>query len=136
MKESERARERERKREGKDSWVHRVQLLLFLDSCICLCLLAPLRRFTRLWSSSLRASRRITWHIFFVVRVIYTFSGRLAPFQGPGPDLHSWPYVRRITGTRVITSFAFRDTCNIRNIFMNISADHTVHGHSVLGYMF
>lgn len=128
--------------------MHGVQLLLFLDSCICLCLFFPLffpprRRFTAFWSSSFQSPRRITWHIFFVVReyiyiCIYTqlsffLCKDSRPSVGPPPPIsilglmHEECRVPRNNIFRV-----FRDPCNIRNIFMNIWADHTVRaGHSV-----
>lgn len=127
--------------------MHGVQLLLFLDSCICLCLFFPLffpprRRFTAFWSSSFQSPRRITWHIFFVVReyiyiCIYTqlsffLCKDSRPSVGPPPIsilglMHEECRVPRNNIFRV-----FRDPCNIRNIFMNIWADHTVRaGHSV-----
>lgn len=127
--------------------MHRVQLLLFLDSCICLCLFFPPRRFTAIWSSSFQGPRRVTWHIFFVVRVyIYirdslSFFGKALalPWTGAPPIsilglMHEECRVPRNNIFRV-----FRDPCNIRNIFMNIWADHTVRaGHSVRAraYMF
>lgn len=123
--------------------MHGVQLLLFLDSCICLCLFFPLffpprRRFTAFWSSSFQSPRRITWHIFFVNIYMYIYATlflslqRLSPFRGPPPIsilglMHEECRVPRNNIFRV-----FRDPCNIRNIFMNIWADHTVRaGHSV-----
>lgn len=68
----------------------------------------------------------------YIYATLFLSLQRLSPFRGPPPIsilglMHEECRVPRNNIFRV-----FRDPCNIRNIFMNIWADHTVRaGHSV-----
>lgn len=69
----------------------------------------------------------------YIYATLFLSLQRLSPFRGPPPPIsilglmHEECRVPRNNIFRV-----FRDPCNIRNIFMNIWADHTVRaGHSV-----